>query len=334
MADSTEVPLKRVTDRTLCPRCGTRLTDPDGLGWCPGCGYCRSLEEEGRAVVADAPEPAAPKKPSLLGHSEFGEAMRLMPGWAWPLLGGMAAIATICVLADYLLDEECLARALWSAIWIVLGVAGLISAQLWAVLMVGAGEDKIGAKDVIMPGRTWLAACRRLPATRKPVWLGAWSLTALICAVTVVGGFGYWMELLRTRQLRIMAENLANVSTAKETDREDKPAGAPSAPEEKKPATLCVVIGYQGDDTEVSALALASMKGNGLQFVGVVREGLSPAQRRALMSRLSKLTRPEPLIPGTGLKGMVWVKPGVFCDAVVTGKPGEGPAPTFQGLRD
>src|SRR5205085_7028482 len=34
-----------------CPRCGGALADPEGLAFCAGCGYCRSLEED-RAVVA------------------------------------------------------------------------------------------------------------------------------------------------------------------------------------------------------------------------------------------------------------------------------------------
>src|SRR5260370_36875121 len=26
-----------------CPRCGGKLMNPDSLGWCAKCGYCRSL---------------------------------------------------------------------------------------------------------------------------------------------------------------------------------------------------------------------------------------------------------------------------------------------------
>ena len=110
-------------DPTICPRCGGKLTNPDGLGWCAGCGYCRSLEEEGQ-TVAPPPEAAQPKKPSPLGAAEFGEAMRRMPRWAWPLLGGVALVATGSVIADYRLPEECLARALWSAIQMMLSVIG------------------------------------------------------------------------------------------------------------------------------------------------------------------------------------------------------------------
>src|SRR5262249_37205044 len=35
-----------------CPRCHTILTDPHGIGMCPRCGFCRSLQVEGVAVLA------------------------------------------------------------------------------------------------------------------------------------------------------------------------------------------------------------------------------------------------------------------------------------------
>ncbi len=332
-------------DPGLCPRCGGKLTNPDGLGWCAGCGYCRSLEEEGQAI-APAPEPAAPTKPSALGASEFGEAMRRMPGWAWPLLGGVVVVAGASVAVDSLLPEECLARALCSAIQMVLSVVGLIAAQLWAVLLVGADEDGLGAKDVILPGRLWRAAFQRLPATRKPVWLGAWCLTALVCGVAVVGGFNYWLEATQARRLRRIAEGL-DEGTPRATQRESPgdlkgslrpldlpPALVPPA-EDKRPLVQCVVIGYQTDGKTVTGLILATTDGDRLKFAGIVREGLSPDLRQSLLERLSSLERKDPLIPGVKVNGARWVKPGVFCDVFRTaGKPGEGEEPAFKGLRD
>jgi len=328
-------------DPSVCPRCEGKLTNPTGLGWCPRCGYCRSLEEEGKEIAPPAEE-AAPKKPSVLGASEFGEAMKRMPGWAWPLLGGVAIVAGVSVAADYLLPEECLARALWSALQMVLGVIGLIAAQLWAVLIVGAHEEGLGAKDVILPGRLWRATLRRLPETRKPVWLGAWCLIALVCGGAVVGGFNYWLEALKAKRLREVAEVLAGDGSPDAAAREAKatavPAGSSSpapAAGDKRPVTQCVVIGYQTDGTTVTGLVLAAMDGDRLQFVGVVREGLGPEVRQDLMSRLSRLVREEPLISGLKVKGVTWVKPGVFCDVNRgAGKPGEGEEPTFRGLRD
>src|SRR5262245_48328328 len=107
-----------------CPRCGGRLTNPNGLGWCPACGYCRSLAEE-KAVVPPEEPAAPPKKPSVLGAAEFAVAMKHMPGWVWPLLGGAALVGGASVAADYWLPEDSLPRALWSALQMVLSVVGL-----------------------------------------------------------------------------------------------------------------------------------------------------------------------------------------------------------------
>jgi hypothetical protein len=185
-------------DPSACPRCGGKLTDPDGLGWCPACGYCRSLEEE-KANIPPPPAPPAPRQPSLLGATEFGQALKLMPAWVWPLLGGSAAIAVVSVAADYQLPEIDFGRALWSAIQILLSVIGLILAQLWVALVIAAEDDKLGAGDIILPGRVWRGAVQRLPATRWQVWLGAWCLTALVCGAAVVGGWGYWLEMLKAK---------------------------------------------------------------------------------------------------------------------------------------
>jgi len=31
---------------TACPRCRGKLADPEGLGYCPRCGFCRAVERE------------------------------------------------------------------------------------------------------------------------------------------------------------------------------------------------------------------------------------------------------------------------------------------------
>jgi ATP dependent DNA ligase C terminal region len=267
--------------------------------------------------------------------------MKQMPGWAWPLLGGVAVVAGASVAVDYLLPEECLARALCSALLMMLSVIGLIVAQLWAVLFVGASEEGLGAKDVILPGKVWRAAFRHLPATRKPVWMGMWYLTALICGVAVIGGFNYWLEAVKAKRLRQVAEALAQGINPDAPPEEpasklkasaDSASPGPTPAEDKRRTTQCVVIGYQTDGETVTGLVLATTDGDRLLFVGVVREGLSPALRQDLMKKLKDLVREDPLIPGVKVKGAKWVKPGVFCDVVRSGgKPGEGEEPAFKG---
>src|SRR5947209_929072 len=64
-----------------CPRCGGKLTNPEGLGWCPSCGYCRSLDEGvSKAAVAVS---QGPQKPSPLGIVEFFEMLGKLPFWLW-----------------------------------------------------------------------------------------------------------------------------------------------------------------------------------------------------------------------------------------------------------
>src|SRR5579864_4911802 len=67
-----------------CPRCGSKLTNPEGLGWCPSCGYCRSLEDD--ASKAALATPAASRRPSPLGMVEFCEMLGRLPFWLWALL--------------------------------------------------------------------------------------------------------------------------------------------------------------------------------------------------------------------------------------------------------
>ena len=319
-------------DPALCPRCGDKLTNPDGLGWCPSCGYCRSLEEDGK-TIAPPTEAATAKKPSLLGASEFGEAMRRMPMWFWPLFGGVLFLAGGSVAADYLLPEDGLARALWSAIQLVLGIVGVVVAQLWAALLVGTNEERIGARDVFLPGRIWRAVCQRLPETRKPLWLGTWCLTGLVCAIAIIGGFNYWVDLLTGNHLRdvALAAATSRQSEGRDTARESKVVDLPALSPlvDTKSVTQCVVIGYQDDGRGVTGLVLAANKGDHLYFVGILREGLSPNLRAELLRRLSQIERPEPLIPRLQLPETTWVNPGVFCDVIRSGDKLQ-----FKELRD
>src|SRR5439155_25857678 len=103
-----------------CPRCNGPLTNPEGLGWCPKCGYCRSLEEDANKAALAAP-PAA-RRPSALGFVEFFEVLGKLPSWLWPLLGGIVGVVVLSFAADFVLPNESLSRALWSAIQLILGL--------------------------------------------------------------------------------------------------------------------------------------------------------------------------------------------------------------------
>jgi uncharacterized Zn finger protein (UPF0148 family) len=39
-----------------CPKCGQKLVDSAGLGWCAACGFCRALTESDARLLGDAPQ--------------------------------------------------------------------------------------------------------------------------------------------------------------------------------------------------------------------------------------------------------------------------------------
>ena len=46
-----------------CPQCAAKLIDPNGLGWCRACGYCRSLEVERKSRPLQRPALPTPSSP-------------------------------------------------------------------------------------------------------------------------------------------------------------------------------------------------------------------------------------------------------------------------------
>jgi hypothetical protein len=201
----------------------------------------------------------------------------------------------------------------------------LIAAQLWAVLLIGAREEGLGARDVLLPGRQWRAAFRRLPATRKPIWLAGWSLTGLVCAMLVVGGFGYWLEAVKAKRLRQVVDALSRLESPDPPARTPDIAGAlkpgiePLAPlvkppDDRREVTQCVVIGYRTNGTRVTGLVLATISGDQLKYVGVVREGLDADAASALLTRLARIPRDDSIIRGLRVADVEWVRPQVFCE--------------------
>ena len=67
-----------------------------------------------------------------------------------------------------------LLRALWSTGQIVTGMLMILVAQIWLLILMAPDDDKLGNKDVILSGRLWALAARRLPGTRAQFWLASW----------------------------------------------------------------------------------------------------------------------------------------------------------------
>src|SRR5262249_49528423 len=149
-----------------CPRCDCKLIDPDGLGWCRNCGFCRSLEEDkNKAAVAPV---ALARRPSLLGLVDLVEILSYLPSWFWVLLGGMASVALLSLPPAFLLPPEGLERALWSTLQIAAGVIAILAAQGWALLAIAAEDERLSGKDLILSFRLWSLTLARLPRTHGP----------------------------------------------------------------------------------------------------------------------------------------------------------------------
>lgn len=194
----TAQPEAAPANANACPRCDKPLIDPDGLGWCRACGYCRSLEEERAKQPLDAPAPA-PGKSSPFGIVEFGRLLVHLPSWLWVLLGGFGLVVLMSLPAMLTLPEGMLSRCLWSTVQIIVGVLMILAAQFWALMELADSDDRLGAKDGIISGRLWVLTLARLPETRKQVWLAAWGLAAILAALFLIGGLSHWFTYLPGR---------------------------------------------------------------------------------------------------------------------------------------
>lgn len=342
-----------------CPRCGQKLIDPDSLGWCPKCGYCRSLEEAAVKAPALAPVGTA-HKPSQLGVVEFYQLVANLPGWFWVVvvMAGLVLVASLA--ADFFLPDNSLARAIWCSVQFFLGLVLIFAAQVWAMMLVVADDDKLGPKDLFVSFRLWRVTLAQLPATRKPVWLGTWGLSAMLCAVFVVGGYSYWYRFYQPkkranntlrdiaamaqaagtndRSLEDSVKDFADSQdlTKKKNDEKDKDKDKPKV--DRRPTEQCVIIGYTLDPEtkNLSGLVLARSVGGRLRYGGVVRRGWTPEASKQLLNRLARLKRAEPLIRSLNLPDAVWVNPALFCEIHQSGYDDEGRLrdPNFKELLD
>lgn len=180
-----------VVEARACPRCRAPLIDPDSLALCPQCGWCRALEE---AACLASPRAGQAERPALLGSIEFLELLCKLPAWIWGLLGGLTVAAVVAVAADSLLPARGLPRALWTTGQIGFGLGLVVAAQAWALVLLAPADDRLGARDLFLPGRLWNLTLKRLPATKGSVSLAAWGV-ALAAAAAWVGGLSYWLPV-------------------------------------------------------------------------------------------------------------------------------------------
>ncbi len=369
-AGSPAPPAIRVDPSHHCPRCHTLLTDPHGIGLCPRCGFCRSLEVDGAAALAAAGRPRR-----VGGWHDLPQALRAAPAAFVAVAVAFAAVVPLALVADRHFPPGSRARALWSAGHLACGVLLLSAGQAWAVAILKQLKERVGWGDMLSPLQLWGLAARRLPETAWPVGLGGSGALAVLSAVVWVGGLSYWLRLdpgpdgdgpsARAARLRgdgreAEVARVARVLGLRQARDEEPPGRAPESPVESsveavpvraarpaageatrpasapaadsRPVEKCVIVGIvPASAGQAPGLVLATLREGKLSFAGVVRGGVS--QRPELLDRLSKLGRSRPLIDGLKLDA-VWVRPEVFCEVHQSGVDADGQFvdPKLKGL--
>lgn len=173
-----------------CPRCQQPLIDPQGLGWCKACGYCRSLEEGEQQTAQKVVAP----KPNQL--TATGAAIGQSPMWVWIALGGVLAIAVATLAGGRFLTLTPLERALMTTGHIVLGAALMFIGQLIALVKIAPEDPSLTFKDAVFPFRLYGLILKRLPGASYAIYLGLWGLTAIVAANVFIGGLGHWLTYL------------------------------------------------------------------------------------------------------------------------------------------
>lgn len=343
-----------------CPRCQTELTDPNGLGLCPQCGYCRSLEESPSLPPEETPSAVNTPLKSLESAAPnvvaAWRAMQLLPVSTWPMLVGGLCLLPACYLADRRLATDSRERALWSAGQLALGLLAIFVAQVWVFVLLRR-QERLSIKDIFFPAHLWRVACVSLPGTGGALSLGFNGCYAVLTAALWIGGWWYWWYWVDTgdteppvRTVHVAApaskdwrdeyhrlkKATIQVSKGDGNNSADKPKEPPPRDSEltdSRPVALCVVVGYlPGENGELAGLVLGTLRDGQLTYAGTVTTGISKEKAAALVKKLQGLGSDSPLF-STDLKAQ-WVRPTLFCEIHQSGFDDKGMliAPNYKDL--
>jgi hypothetical protein len=179
---------------TSCPRCQKPLIDPNGLGWCKACGYCRSLNE---SEATAAQEQAALAPTTLTATSS---AIGQTPTWFWVTLAGVVLVTGATFACGHWLTFTPLQRALLTSVQIVAGFALMFVGQFIGLLRIAPEETTLSFKDALFPFHLYGLVFKRLPSTRHTLYLGAWGIALIVSAGVFIGGLGHWFTYLPSYQ--------------------------------------------------------------------------------------------------------------------------------------
>jgi hypothetical protein len=266
-----------------------------------------------------------------------------LPKWGKILCYGVIAILAMSIVVRLGTAPKSFARSAWGVLQLAAAIGTLLAVHLWVVLAATMKASRIALIDALIhPIEVWRPTIHQLPRTARRVWLGCWSVTAAICAMTVIGGIRYsvivddWgFKKRKTKsvmaQIRDSIENKADEEASAEVVEEavgDSAAGEEGenmADADRDPENIaddaelgklsseCVVIGYNVDPStgRISELVMGSLVDGEYKYVGSVTQGIAPEIQDQLLQRLPTLKRKTAVIQCP--REAVWVKPEIGC---------------------
>jgi hypothetical protein len=199
-----------------CPRCQQPLVDPNGLGWCKACGYCKSLAESEKTNAKAPPLPtekAAPQNAVMA----TGSAIVQTPTWFWVSLVGVVLVSGATFACAHYLKFTPLQRALLTSGQMVVGAGVMFLGQFIGLLRIAPDESTLGFCDAVFPFRLYGMVMKHLPSTRHTVYLGVWGLTAIIAANIFIGGLPHLLTYLPKSQEK--GPQIPKANSSKAPDR-------------------------------------------------------------------------------------------------------------------
>lgn len=317
--EKCEAPIKSDTV-TICRRCG----------WYPSLGRFVEIDQEWESYHDEPEAPAAKAAPS---HLEVWA--KLLPPWAWVILGTMAAVVAGSIVVRLVTPAGSSIRTSWSLAQLVIGFMAFAGMHVLNFLFAVSDDADTGALDLILrPIKLWLKAFRNLPTRLWVANTAAAALTASTMSVVVIGGLPYerlwdwgFKQPPKQNLLGAIAEQAKKVKGSGADNLEDAVADfansqnleeqngepkTPPAPQKILKDVDCVILGYRDDGKDrLTGLVLGTAHKGKLVFAAVVTPKPNDKESQELLQRLQSIRSSHPFL-ATSIQAQ-WVQPQIAC---------------------
>ena len=250
--------------------------------WCPDCGFYPKLDAvvksnpELQKTVEDKPEVETPTGPV---------EEELATQWIVQLMLGIAIVIAITMAIRVLYHYIDGTRGIWTIGQVVAGFIGLCAAQIAAANHSMAKRANTSLMDAVNePIEVWKSTFEELPQGKERLFLGAWSLTAIVSAILIIGGVNSQMIFGNTKVVKKKPDNVmavANLSSGVSKNLQPDEEGLIESlqeeeleeplPDAAKPLT-CQIYGFMedGDPSGVGRILLCSKIKGRLSHVATI----------------------------------------------------------------